>query len=298
LTEQEDVENTGLMYGKHFASMYTGSMYGKPPAVFAVWGYVISHFRPSRKDGQCYVELNPLMLAGIFGTTPAEILSALDVLESPDPASRSREEDGRRLILLNEERTLGPLHYRIVNGPKYRAIRDEDDRREYLKEAQRLSRLRRKDGLSTKSTAVNHGIPSYTEAESEAESDPEEENSPSRPSGSKKAAARGKTEYPEGFAAAWAAYPHFGQRRSKVAAHKVWASRGLEKQAESVLAWIAFAAKSHDWTKTGPEGVGQFVPAMEVWLKRIDFFEPPPAVVLGASGLDDELEAAWARANS
>ena len=30
------------MYGKHFASMYEGSLYGSGAVVFAVWGYVIA----------------------------------------------------------------------------------------------------------------------------------------------------------------------------------------------------------------------------------------------------------------
>ncbi len=186
------METLGLMYGKHFASMYTGSMYGKPASVFAVWGYVISHFRPSRKDGQCYVELNPLLLAGTFSTTPEAIMDALAVLESPDRASRSGSEDGRRLVLLSDERLLGPLHYRVVNGPKYREIRDEDDRREYLKEAQRLSRQRRKDTSSTMSTTVNHGQPQSSQAESESGNSQQ----PSRPSGSKPRASKAKAESP------------------------------------------------------------------------------------------------------
>lgn len=169
----------GLMYGKHFASMYGGSMYGKPAIVFAVWGYVISHFRPSRKDGQCYVELHPGLLAGTFSTTPDEVLGALEILEAPDPASQSKAHEGRRLILLSSFRGVGPLHYLVVNGAKYRAIRDEEDRREYLKEAKRISRAKDAETSSTMSTTVNHGQPPSTqaeaEAEAEAEADPEEE---------------------------------------------------------------------------------------------------------------------------
>ena len=62
------------MFGKHFASMYSGSMFGKPAIVFAVWGYVIANMRPSRKDGQCYVELNPALLAATFATTTEDVL--------------------------------------------------------------------------------------------------------------------------------------------------------------------------------------------------------------------------------
>ena len=128
------------MYGKHFASMYTGSMFGKKAVVFAVWGYVISNLRPNRRDGQCYVELNPALLASTFSDTEASILEAIEVLCAPDPASRTQVEDGRRLIRLDDRPIAGPSQYRVVNGPKYRAIRDEEERREYLREAKRRSR--------------------------------------------------------------------------------------------------------------------------------------------------------------
>lgn len=259
------MENTPFMYGKHFASMYTGSMYGKPAMVFAVWGYVISHFRESRKDGQAYVELHPSLLAGVFNSTPQAILDALDILESPDEASRSDIEEGRRLILLSAQRCIGPLHYRVVNGARYKAIRDEDDRREYLKEAQRLSRQRRDPTLSTMSTTVNHGQPPSTHAEGESE----EDNSHSRPSGSNPEASRVK--YPEGFEQAWKAYPHHGGRSAKKASAQLWLKLKLEPLADNVLAWVRSCASSPDWTKDD----GQFVPGMQVWLKKHDFSEPP-----------------------
>jgi hypothetical protein len=128
------------MYGKHFASMYTGSMFGKKAVVFAVWGYVISNLRPNRMDRACYVELNPALLASTFSDTEASIMEAIEVLCAPDPASRTQVEDGRRLIRMDDSPIVGPSQYRVVNGPKYRAIRDEEERRSYLREAKRRSR--------------------------------------------------------------------------------------------------------------------------------------------------------------
>ena len=162
------------MYGKHFASMYTGSMFGKPAIVFAVWGYVISHMREDRKSGQTFVELNPTLLASVFATSPVDVCSGLDVLEGPDPASRTPEADGRRLILMDHTRHMGPLLYQVVNGAKYHAIRDEEERRAYLRDAKRASRAR--STSSTKSTMNGDGQPLSTnsEAEEHTETEPKE----------------------------------------------------------------------------------------------------------------------------
>jgi len=131
------------MFGKSFASMYSGSMFGKPAIVFAVWGYAISCQKQSRKDGQCYVEINPVLLAATFATSVEEIVGAIKVLMDPDPASRSRVEEGRRLVLVGGELEEGPMQFRVVNGAKYLAMRAEDERRVYLREAKRRERAKK-----------------------------------------------------------------------------------------------------------------------------------------------------------
>ena len=120
------------MFGKFFASAFTGSLFGAGPHVFSVWAYAIAHTR----DGE--VELNPAVLAAAIGMPVEEVHRAVDYLTSADPRSRSPEEDGRRLV--HE----GAYLYRVVNAANYRAIRCEDDRRAYNREKQRESRARRK----------------------------------------------------------------------------------------------------------------------------------------------------------
>jgi hypothetical protein len=106
------------MYGKHFESMYTGSMIGKGAEVFAVWGYVIAN---RRKD---LVELNPTLLAFLLGEPESEILEAINRLCSPDPKSRTKTEGGRRLI------KEGEYVYRVVNATRYDEEASEYERRE------------------------------------------------------------------------------------------------------------------------------------------------------------------------
>lgn len=130
------------MFGKHFASMYTGSMVGAGSPVFAVWGYVVANMKPDVKVG-AQVELNPKLLGFIIGEPQAVIEKALAVLCAPDPNSRSKAEEGRRLV------KIGTFDYKVVNGPKYLAIRDEEARRDANREYKRKERAKHKGPTAT-----------------------------------------------------------------------------------------------------------------------------------------------------
>jgi hypothetical protein len=108
------------MYGKHFESMYRGSMVGAGSHVFAVWGYVIANTRRS------YVDLNPKLLAMIIGDTEDRMRAAIDWLAAPDPEStNAKDYEGKRLV------QRGTYQYFVPNWELYRKMRDEDDRRAY-----------------------------------------------------------------------------------------------------------------------------------------------------------------------
>jgi hypothetical protein len=142
-------------YGKHFASMYEGSMYGMGAVPFAVWGYVISHY-----DEQGYVELNPRMLADTIGEDEVSISAAITQFEKPDPNSRFKAEQGRRLV------REGQFLYRVPSAPEYRKIWNREHRREYLREKKRESRERQKQEASTE---LNSKHPSPTQRGNDGE---------------------------------------------------------------------------------------------------------------------------------
>lgn len=108
-------------------------MRGKGSAFFAVWGYVISHMVPDREVGT-QVELNPEIVAFLIGEQQPVIESVIAEMCRPDPKSRSTEKDGRKLI------KVGSYSYQVVNGAKYRAIRDQATRREQNRLAQQKHR--------------------------------------------------------------------------------------------------------------------------------------------------------------
>jgi hypothetical protein len=121
-------------YGKHWEDMYTGTMMGAGSDVFAVWGYIISKMRVSNEVAR--MEINPVLLAVMLGMTEGEVRAAIAILEAPDPRSRSKEADGRRLVAETED-VGGPTVYRVVNGYKYRMMPGEEQRKEKGRERQR-----------------------------------------------------------------------------------------------------------------------------------------------------------------
>jgi len=112
-------------------------MVGAGSHVFAVMGYVIAKQVPDRVNGS-WVELNPKLLAFILGDTEARIQEAIDFLCKPDARTRTEGHEGRRLV------QVGQYAYKVVNGAKYRAIRDEEARRESNREAKRREREKKK----------------------------------------------------------------------------------------------------------------------------------------------------------
>jgi hypothetical protein len=116
-------------------------MVGKGAMVCAVWGYVIAKQTPDRTVGS-QVRLHPVTIGAALGETPEDVERAIAVLCSPDPSSTSPEHDGRRLI------KIGTFEYQVVNGAKYRAIRDEETRREQCRLATRKYRAKKTKAAS------------------------------------------------------------------------------------------------------------------------------------------------------
>ena len=101
--------------------------------VFAVWPYVLANMEPVGGVAM-EVELNPKLMGLVFGCSEQEVADAIRVLCEPDEKSRSQEEGGRRLV------KVGQYLYRVVNGMKYRDIRNREERRRADRERKRAVR--------------------------------------------------------------------------------------------------------------------------------------------------------------
>jgi hypothetical protein len=145
------------MYGKHYESMYTGSMCGAGALAFAVWGYVISHQKPTRGKTEFFVELNPGIISFLIGEPEKEVAQTIESFCKPDPKSRTEAEEGKKLVEIN------PYLYRVVNGAAYDRMQREEDRREYNRERQRVIRASRKGTALPSDEELPPGFPKTEE---------------------------------------------------------------------------------------------------------------------------------------
>lgn len=119
------------MYGKIFASMFKGSLYGHWEAIVTFTAMI------ALADEHGEVDMTAEALAAVTSFPLAIVQKGIAQLEQPDPASRTPTEEGRRLVRVSDHRAWG---WRIVNYEQYRQLRSQAERREYMKQYQRKRR--------------------------------------------------------------------------------------------------------------------------------------------------------------
>ena len=98
-------------YTPIFDSLTRGTLCGRWPDI-GLWPIILSL---SDKDG--VVDVTPLYIAGITGLPEPDVVACMARFCEPDQYSRSQDEGGRRLVLLDDHRHWG---WKIVNHGKYR----------------------------------------------------------------------------------------------------------------------------------------------------------------------------------
>jgi hypothetical protein len=203
------------MYGKHFASMYEGSMIGAGPTVFALWGYCIAKADPDTHS----VRLNAELLSHIIGTGRDDIRKAIGYLTAEDPDSKNTEHGGRRL--LHE----GGMEYFVVSHEHYRSIRNRQDIKEYERERKRKQREKK----NVPDVSGTNGTPASVSASESA--------SESREGESEREGKRGKLNN----------HGEFGRVRLSAAEHaKLLEKHGEDRTAraiETLDAWLESTGK-------------------------------------------------------
>lgn len=122
------------MYAKIFGSLWDGSLRGEPDAQLVF----IFMCAKSDKDGIC--DIHPSAIRDATGLTEEEVTEAIQILEAPDPESRSPEERGARIARIDEHREWG---WFIVNHARYRDMRDMDSVRAQNRERTRRWRAKK-----------------------------------------------------------------------------------------------------------------------------------------------------------
>lgn len=121
------------MYGKLFASMYEGTLYGQWQAIVTLQQLVIL----ADEDG--IVDMTPPAISART-SVPLDIIEiGIDALSAADKYSRSPDDEGRRIVLIDESR---PWGWRIVNYLYYRNLGSRVDKK--IKDKKRIAEKRSK----------------------------------------------------------------------------------------------------------------------------------------------------------
>jgi hypothetical protein len=94
-----------------FGSIATGTLYGRWPDI-GLWPIVLA-----LADKYGVLDVTPHYLSGVTGLPVQDVVACMERFCAPDPYSRTKEEGGARLKLLDDHRDWGWI---IVNHSKYR----------------------------------------------------------------------------------------------------------------------------------------------------------------------------------
>jgi len=250
------------MFGKVFRSLWEGSLCGKPD------DQLVFVFMLASADADGVVDVVPSIIAHQTGLELDRVQGAISRLMEADPESRTTDHEGRRLLAVGE-RSWG---WKIVNYKKYRAMRDDRERREQNQKAQEKRRRQ------PPSAGVSQGQPQSAQVEVEVEVEAEESKPSSLRSESENGVShkRKKTpttnrevdrEWMEAFDVTWwPEYLKLGRKCSRAAAREVWAKiPHLEGQAD----FDRLTAEWDSWRATWVEEKREVrhIPHAEVWLR-------------------------------
>jgi|SRR5208282_1242739 len=152
---------------------------------------------------------------------------ALASLMEPDPDSNSREREGRRIIACEGERG-----YHVVNHLSYRSLRDEEHRREYMRQYVAGYRAEGRDG----SRPVNSGKLGKLRL-AQAEGEAQAEVSLSRQAAEIPSLAEAKAEAAKIGLAEWVAEDWFQQMEGV----------GWKVNGQPVVKWQTLLARKRTW---------------------------------------------------
>ena len=147
-------------FTKLFSTIVDSTVWREEMHVKVVW---ITMLAKANRNGD--------VLASVPGLADAarvsldQCVEALARLSAPDTWSRTKEYEGRRIVEVDGG-------WRLLNYPKYRKLRDADERRMQTREAVRRYRAKEKANPITVSTS-KHGKPRKAQAEAEAEAEAE-----------------------------------------------------------------------------------------------------------------------------
>lgn len=260
--EDDSLHYTGKMYVKIFSKIFDSTIAENWQARVVFMDLLILADRDGIIDST---------LPSISRRTncPVQFLKeGIEILMLPDPQSRSDEDDGRRIELLEpDKRDWG---WRIINYKKYRDLKSSEDLRE--KNRERVRRFRERQA-----SCNGESLQNIT---------PESEDASSSESASRgKRSAEEKGEYTSEFEEFWSGYP---KKKAKSKAYEAWQKIRNRPQV-LILQAVQAQSKTPDWTRDG----GQYIPHPATWLNQRRWEDEVTLPGLSSNGSPPET---WAQA--
>ena len=140
-------------YTKLFSTITDSTIWQAPDTTRLVWITMLA-----MADAGGYVAASVPGLAARARVSVPDCVTALETFKAPDEWSRTPDFEGRRVAVAEGG-------WVLLNHEKYRALRDNDDRREQARQAMARLRSERKNVL-TPVNDVNHDEPQLTQADS------------------------------------------------------------------------------------------------------------------------------------
>lgn len=147
-------------YTKLFTSITASTVWQEPAGTRLTW---ITMLAMADKNGDVFASIPGL--ARIANVSIPEVEVALKCFLSPDPYSRTKDHDGRRIAEIDGG-------WRLLNHGKFRALREEDERAAYKREWDRKNRPSGHARKSDSPTAVRR------QSDSPTGSDPSDQTIP------------------------------------------------------------------------------------------------------------------------
>lgn len=244
-----------MAYTKLFSTIVTSSIWVEDDATRIVW---ITLLALSNKDGEIMAAIPGL--ARMAGVSVEACEKAIQTFLSPDPYSRTKDEGGRRLEVIDGG-------WALINHAKYRRMASDEERKEQA--AVRQKRFR--DRVTNNNAPVTHPSRqhnaeseivtresrqnSHTDAEANTDSDTKADTNPNT-----KPKRQSRSIDLAGFDAFWALYPRKVKKSDAVTA---WAKLNAE-DVTAAMASLPLHINSVDWQKED----GKYVPHPERWLNK------------------------------
>ena len=154
------------MYGKIFDSMYDGTIAEDWRALVTFQQLIVLC------DADGIIDMTPGAIARRTGIPIEHIKAGIEILENPDPYSRTPDQEGRRIVRMDDHK---PWGWYLVNHAKYKSLQDSDEVRRQNRERKRKQREREDNAKSisdechgsSRSVTVGHGSSRHTDTDTD-----------------------------------------------------------------------------------------------------------------------------------